>query len=203
MIKTLIFDFGDVFINLDKLIIKKEFSNLGISEITEEMLRVFYKYESGKICTDEILSHFKNAYGLSSVDFIKAWNSIILDFPEYRLEFIEELRNGNNYNLILLSNTNDLHINCVKESMGLERYQRFKLSFHNFYLSHEIKLRKPNKDIFEFVINSNNLIPHECLFVDDTFDNTQSAKSLGINVWNNDPKTEDVVDLFSIKKELF
>jgi putative hydrolase of the HAD superfamily len=203
MIKTLIFDFGDVFINLDKPAFEREFANLGFSEITEKMLQVTYKYEAGKISTNDILNHFRDVYGLSSDDFIKAWNSIILDFPEYRLEFIEELRSSNNYNLILLSNTNDLHIDYVKETMGLERYERFKSCFNRFYLSHEIKFRKPNADIFEFVLNSNNLIPQECLFVDDIFENTQTAKSLDINVWNNDPNTEDVVDLLSIKKDLF
>ena len=59
------------------------------------------------------------------------------------------------------------------------------------------------KDIFQFVLNENNLKPEECLFIDDTTENTETASQLGINVWNNNPKMEDVIDLFTIKKDLF
>ena len=39
MIKTIIFDFGDVFINLDKTAIDRELYKLGVTTITEEMLQ--------------------------------------------------------------------------------------------------------------------------------------------------------------------
>ena len=67
-------------------------------------------------------------------------------------------------------------------------------------MSHEIHLRKPNKDIYEFVIESNKLTPEETFFIDDTEENTIIANSLGIKSWNLNPNSEDVVDLFS-KKE--
>ena len=74
--------------------------------------------------------------------------------------------------------------------------------FDKFYLSHEINLRKPNTDIYEFVLNENNLKANECLFIDDTADNTNSASRLGIHTWNIDETKEDVVNLFDTKKEL-
>ena len=61
-------------------------------------------------------------------------------------------------------------------------------------------MRKPNKDIYEFVIESNKLIPEETFFVDDTEENTVVANKLGIKTWQLNPNSEDVVDLFS-KKE--
>jgi putative hydrolase of the HAD superfamily len=64
-------------------------------------------------------------------------------------------------------------------------------------------LRKPNADIFEFVLKENNLIANECLFIDDTKDNTDTAEKLGFNIWNIDETKEDVINLFEIKKELF
>lgn len=203
MIKTLIFDFGDVFINLDKPAVNRELRNYGIPEITSDMLEISHLYEAGKISTKQILTYFKEKYHVKETHFIKAWNSIILDFPEYRLEFLEELKENNNFNLILLSNTNDLHIEYVIETMGVERYNRFKNCFDQFYLSHEIKYRKPNKDIFEFVLTQNNLDPKECLFVDDTKENTTTASNIGIHTWNNDPLKEDIVNLFTIKTHLF
>ena len=64
-------------------------------------------------------------------------------------------------------------------------------------------MRKPDATIFEFVLTENNLKPEECLFVDDTLENTKAASTLGINVWNNNPKTEDIIDLFTLKREFF
>lgn len=204
MIKTLIFDFGDVFINLDKEAPHIEMEKLGITSFSEEMLQTNINYETGKISSKIFLKFYTNKFpNISSKELEFAWNSIILDFPDYRLEFIEKIARSNKYQLILLSNTNDLHIKKVNESMGLSKFKRFKKCFDNFYLSQEIHLRKPNSDIYNFVLNTHNLFPNECLFIDDTFENTKSAKQLGIHTWTINPKTEDIIDLFRTRKELF
>ena len=51
---------------------------------------------------------------------------------------------------------------------------------HKPYYSHIINLRKPNLNIFEFVLQDANLIPEETLFIDDNADNIAAAKKLGI-----------------------
>lgn len=204
MIKTIIFDFGDVFINLDKPAIEREIKALGVPEITSDMLHQASEYEKGLISSQEFVDYFTNKFpNIKAEDFIKAWNAIILDFPEYRLEFIEQLAKDNNYKLILLSNTNAFHIEQVIENMSLERYNRFKASFDPFYLSHEIHLSKPSANIYEFVINENNLNAEECLFIDDTKANTDAAAELGIHVWNLIPGKDDIVNLFEEFKHLF
>ena len=197
MIDTIIFDFGDVFINLDKPAIERSLFNLGVTAITEDMLQTAMQYEKGLIPTDDFVTAFTAKYpSISAVEFKKAWNSIILKFPEYRLEFIEKLSTYKNYKLILLSNTNALHIEQVIENMSLYRYERFKSCFDKFYLSHEIHLRKPDASIYEYVLNENQLEADRCFFVDDTKENTQAAAQLGIHTWNNDPAKEDVINLF-------
>ena len=205
IIKTIIFDFGDVFINLDKPAIKRELISLGIPEaISLDMYHIASEYEKGFISTDKLIDYFNNKFpNVSTQDFIKAWNSIILDFPEHRLQFIENLASKNTYNLILLSNTNDLHIEQVIENMSLSRYEKFKNCFNKFYLSQEIHLSKPSPSIYEFVLNENNLHPNECLFIDDLKENTESASKLGIHTWNLIPEKDDIIHLFSIKKHLF
>ena len=122
---------------------------------------------------------------------------MLLDFPDYRLEFIEKLATESEYRLFLLSNTNALHILEVAIIMGDSKFQRFKNSFEQFYLSHEIHMRKPNADIFEFVLEKNALDPTETFFVDDTFENTQSASKLGIKTWNLIVGQEDIIQLKS------
>jgi len=197
MINTLIFDFGDVFINLDKPAIERSLFNLGVTSITEDMLQTAMQYEIGGISTDDFVTAFTAKYpSISAAQFKKAWNSIILEFPEYRLEFIEKLSTYKNYKLILLSNTNALHIEQVIENMSLYRYERFKSCFDKFYLSHEIHFRKPDASIYEYVLNENQLEADRCFFVDDTKENTQAAAQLGIHTWNNKPEKEDIINLF-------
>ena len=197
MIDTLIFDFGDVFINLDKPAIERSLFKLGVATITEDMLETALQYEKGLITTDDFVNAFTAKYPfITATQFKKAWNSIILEFPEYRLEFVENLSLNKNYKLILLSNTNALHIEQVIENMTLHRYERFKKCFDKFYLSHEIQLRKPDTSIYEFVLKENKLQASKCFFVDDTKENTEAAAQLGIHTWNNDPVKEDIIDLF-------
>ena len=128
---------------------------------------------------------------------------MILDFPEHRLEFIENLALKNKYKLLLLSNTNDLHIEQVIRNMGHARFIRFKSCFDKFYLSQNINLTKPANAIYEFVLNSNNLQADECLFIDDLNENTEAALKMGINVWNLIPTDQDVTQLFDLKTDIF
>ena len=57
--------------------------------------------------------------------------------------------------LFLLSNTNELHIANVQSVME-SSYTVFKKAFEGFHLSHEINLRKPNADVFEYILERHN-----------------------------------------------
>jgi len=197
MIKNIVFDFGDIFINLDKKGCKAALQKLGISQESEEMLPILQQYEMGLISTKDFINFFQEKLHIPSEKLVKVWNSILLDFPTKRLKFIQELSEGKKYRLFLLSNTNDLHITWVQNNWGLVLYNAFKVCFEQFYLSHEINFRKPNNNIYEFVLNTNNLIPEETLFIDDTKENTDAAHILGIHVWNLVPGKEDVLELFT------
>jgi HAD superfamily hydrolase (TIGR01509 family) len=203
MIKTLIFDFGDVFINLDKQgSMKNALDLFGIETFEDDMIATNIQYEIGNISTSEFIQFYKSKFpSLIDTDIINAWNYIIKDFPKYRLDFIATLAQNKKYKLVLLSNTNDLHIDYIKRNISF--YEAFKNYFDEFYLSQDIHLRKPDKDIFEFILKENNLIANECLFIDDTKDNTEIAEQLGFHIWNIDETSDDIINLFEIKKELF
>lgn len=203
MIKNIIFDFGDVFINLDKAgALKNALALFGIPELTPEMIQVNMDYEKGLISTTTFINFYKTKYpSISENKIVEMWNSILLDFPLDRLAFLKNL--SKKYRCFLLSNTNEMHINWIKNDWGLELYTEFKNCFEQFYLSHEMKMRKPNADIYEFVLNENKLIASETLFIDDTKENTDTTNSLGINSWNLIPEKEDVIDLLHIKSVLF
>lgn len=210
MIDTIIFDFGNVFINLDiQGLIERTKQVLGfdiISETSNPNYRHIHEandlYEKGLIDTETFLNFYENlAEGVSKEEIKNLWNSLLKEFPEYRLDFIKQLKTESDYKIILLSNTNELHIDWIKNNISF--YEEFKACFDKFYLSHEIHLRKPNYDIFNHVIQQNNLNPNKTLFIDDTAQNTIAASKLNIHVWHVDPKKEDVINLFETKKELF
>lgn len=202
MIKTLLFDFGDVFLNLDKPATLKQLKALGLNDFSEEMLATNKAYEVGKLSTQEFLAFYQGHFPKQNNSaLIKAWNAILIDFPPHRLEFLQQLKKEGKYQLILLSNTNDLHIKWVKKN--IKSFTEFKNCFDAFYLSHEINFRKPDPAIYKFVAEKHDLKPEETLFIDDTKENTEAAKKLGFHTWNIDPATQDVVDLFSHNAHLF
>lgn len=203
MINTIIFDFGNVFINLDiEGFIAQTLKKLNINKIPEEIKAFNNVYEQGLISTNEFIEFYmENFPSLSKEDIIDTWNSILKHFPKHRLDFLKDLKTSNKYKLILLSNTNDLHINWIKENVSF--YNEFKNCFDAFYLSHEINLSKPNADIYKFVLNTNSLKAETCLFIDDNKDNIDSANTLGIHTWHINPETDDVSNLFKIKNNLF
>ncbi|QCX00279.1 HAD family phosphatase [Aggregatimonas sangjinii] len=197
MLKNIIFDFGDVFINLDKRAVFKGLGEHDINlVIAPELVDLNERFEVGAISPTEFVSEWGAIIPkLDAQEIVRIWNSILLDFPDYRLEFLEQLAAEKKYRLFLLSNTNALHIPKVQEIMGAEKYGRFKNCFERFYLSHEIGLRKPNFDIYEFVLTENRLLAKETLFIDDTEKNTDAAASLGIRVWHLKVGKEDIIQL--------
>jgi len=203
IIKTIIFDFGAIFIDLNKELAHQNALKLfQVEEVPEKILLKNIDYEQGLVSTSEFLSFYAQKFPqLSEEKIIENWNSILGDFPEKRLHFIKKLASEKKHKLILLSNTNELHIKWIIENVLF--FEDFKNQFDAFYLSHEIKLRKPNANIYEFVLKENDLKANECLFIDDTKTNTDTASRLGMYIWNLDEKEEDIIDLFTIKKDLF
>lgn len=203
MIDTLIFDFGDVFINLDK---QEAHNNalqlLRTKNIPDSVIEINKQYETGLIDDVAFLNFYKMEFPwLDNIQIIESWNSIIKDFPIYRLDFLKQIKAQNKFKLILLSNTNNIHIEYVKQTVPF--YETFKNSFDWFFLSQEIKLRKPNTDIYQFVLETSQTNPENALFVDDTFENIEAAKALGLNVWHINPQTEDIIELFTKQSPLF
>lgn len=201
MIKNIVFDFGDIFIDLDKEATLRVLHELGVNEVSEDMLLVTHQFEKGRISVTDFIAFFQDALKLSQIELLTAWNAILLGFPKYRLQFLKDLASSKKYRLFLLSNTNALHIEWIQNDWGNDLYEEFKNCFEQFYLSHEIHLRKPDVSIYEFVLRENNLKATETFFIDDTIENTEAAKKLGIQTWNLVPGKEDIVDLLT-KKEM-
>lgn len=198
MVNTIIFDFGDIFINLDFHAMENAMKSLGLKEWNEDLDKLNYKFEKGKIKEDDFLKGIQNYVPKASLEQIKnAWSKVLLDFPLYRLEFLQKL--SHNYQLFLLSNTDSIHVEQFENMVGESFSRDFYQCFEKVYFSFEIGQRKPEPEAFNYIINKHELSPKRTLFVDDRKANTDIAESLGFQTWNLQVGKEDVVDLFDKK----
>lgn len=194
MIDTIIFDFGNVFINLSQEAPFDHMRKIGLVCWNEDLDSLNKRYEKGKIDELDFFKGFQRYIPNRELDEIReAWNSILLDFPLYRLEFLQKL--STKYRLFLLSNTDKTHIDKFEHKVGMTFSREFYQCFEKVYFSYEIGLRKPDPEIFNYIINRHNLEPQRTLFVDDNKHNTEVATNLGLQVWNLEVGKEDVVNL--------
>ena len=195
MIKNIIFDFGDVFINLNKTDWQKALQSIGISSWTTEINSINDLYEKGLCSEEDFLTEIQKLGTSKSLEQTKEnWCKILGDFPLKRLEFLEEI--SKKYRLFLLSNTDAIHIAHFRKTVGEEFYSRFINAFEKTYFSYEMGLRKPQPEIYTQVLLENDLNPSETLFVDDKKENTDAAQELGIQIWNLQVGKDDVVELY-------
>ncbi len=190
-IKNIIFDLGNVIINLDINATEKALNALYETNEAESILsgleraNVFIDYEIGAMSTETFIDELikKAKPDVSREMIASAWNAMLLDIPKERFQLLAEAMK--NYQTFCLSNTNELHIqfinNYLKREFDLDDLQPF---FHQVYLSHEMGLRKPNPSIFQELLNNHHLESQDCLFIDDTVGHLEGAKSIGINTYH-------------------
>lgn len=203
MIRTLLFDFGDVFLELDK---KAPMRALREEKRHPPLLKSLdpfhHQYERGEISSEQFFKHYQQVFpSLTLKAFKKIWNSMLIRLPQHRLEFLKQLAREEHYQLILLSNTNAWHIEWVREN--IPTFPVFKDCFDAFYLSHEIGMRKPNSNIYDFVLQKHNLKAEVVLFIDDTQANTDEGQKLGLHTWNLNTDQDEVTELFAKNSALF
>ena len=196
MIRNLLFDFGDVWLDLDKGRLQAGMTQYGLSSTDGALNKLSQRYETGAISTQSFLNAVSNYLNEKDQDkIISYWNALIGSFPDQRLNFLKELKGSGAYRLFLISNTNELHIQRVREVMGEKTYRVFQGCFEGFYLSHELGMRKPDPEVFRFILRQHNLKASETLFVDDTLEHIRAAAKLGIKTWHLKAGSEDILEL--------
>ena len=190
-IRNIIFDLGNVIINIDPNLTLQKFREAGVVNFSDmytimRQTDVFDRLDTGKITIPEFRQVVRDFSNLDLTDELidDAWCAMLLDFPEENVELLRKL-STEGYKLFLLSNTNELHINFYKKYM----FKRFGCDlleelFNRTYYSHEIGLRKPNSDVYEYVLKSENLDPSETLFIDDLEHNVIGARQTGIKAYH-------------------
>lgn len=204
-IKAIIFDLGGVILNIDYDLTIKEFEKIGVQNSTSyysksEQKKLFDDLETGKISEKEFLDSVKLKTNNASDDQIKnAWNKMILNLPLERLLFIKSMMS--NYQTFLLSNTNSIHISFFKNRLDVCKWKLFKSVFNKIYFSYEIGMRKPSNNIFEHVLKDNHLQAENVLFIDDSIQHINAAKTIGI-ITHHLKDSEDLITILTDKFQL-
>lgn len=185
-IKNIIFDLGGVLIDIDYKLTQSAFEQLGY-ENAEEMysqLKVntlFEKLETGKIEEETFYqAMLASAPEKVTKDAITAaWNAMLLHFRTESLAFLHKLRP--HYRIFLLSNTNIIHKRAFDEQLRKETsLSNLEECFDKCYYSHLVGMRKPDAEIYQFVLEDGEMTPEETLFIDDTLPNIEGANRCGI-----------------------
>ena len=197
--KAIIFDLGAVILNINYQKTIDEFTKLGIKNSAtfyskKVQTDLFNQIETGMISGNEFLKGLQKETNNANIKKVEqAWNALLLDLPEERLQMIKKLKN--NHNIYLLSNTNTIHIDSFKKQLGNKKWLEFCKLFDKMYLSQELGLRKPDIKIFEYILNEQKLKAEEVFFIDDSPQHIAGAKKLGIQC-HHLLTDEDITALF-------
>lgn len=201
-IKNIIFDLGGVIINLDIPKTISEFNKLSdkpFESIYNQLKQspIFDQFDKGEITETFFFNELKKSLddSISDEKLVFAWNAMLLDFPKQRLELLLKLKT--NYRLFLLSNTNETHITQFENDLySQHQYKKLEPFFEKVYYSCRIGMRKPDVEIFDFVLTQNNLNPLETIFIDDSPQHIEGANKIGIKSYLLG-KDEEVINLLT------
>lgn len=188
-IKNLIFDLGNVILNIDTKLSEKAFAQYGMNDFEKlytlaAQNELFDRLEVGSITEKEFYDEFRRVTGCKLPDktLEECWDALIMDFPAARIEMLKRLKNEGKYRTFILSNTNIIHYRfytaLLKRTHGVEGLESL---VEHAYFSHEIGLKKPNRDIFDSVVEHSHIKPEESIFIDDNEANIKAANALGFN----------------------
>jgi len=181
MIKTIIFDLGAVLIHIDPI---KSINTLAerVHIPPQKMLDLLYnskyyrEYERGLIDDRAfyrgILNEVKGDYDFKT--FKDLWNNIFTP-NKPMFELLPKLEKQ--YQLVMISNTNKMHIDYIRQHIPLFDH------FNHLFFSYEVGFAKPDHKIFKFALKESGSTPQQCFYIDDMYDHVRAASDLGIHAY--------------------
>lgn len=200
-IKNIIFDFGGVIINISHQKVENAFNALGINNFNmifnqATQSKLFQRFETGEMSDSQFRDRLRELVqmDISNKELDEAWNQIIGEYPFKRINLLNNIKN--NYRLFLLSNTNIIHFNNYIPKFESEYGYAFESIFERTYWSFKFGKRKPDFDAYTDLIEENQLIPEETLFIDDSKQNVVAAQKVGLKTYHltNDL---DITEIFT------
>ncbi len=166
MIKNIIFDLGNVLLNFkpEKFLLRYTKDEKYIKSFISKVIRdkVWFKLDRGTISLENAKKKFMEKYP-EDTNFLKTffteWMEMLTPIEE-NVEILYELK-SNHYKIYILSN------------FILEAYEYIKPKyefisiFDGKIISGKEKLIKPEPEIYQKLIEKYELVPEDCVFIDD------------------------------------
>ncbi|RKX80590.1 MAG: hypothetical protein DRP57_12840 [Spirochaetes bacterium] len=195
-ISTVVFDFGNVLLKVDRLKICSHLSKHSALP-AEKICRIIYgteiEYysETGKYDSREHFRVIKDAIkgdeGWCYEEFFHEFKDGFEDNPdgEEALKYA-----GEKARVFVLSNTTYLHSLCLFEHETLATIPEL------FIFSYKVGVMKPDRRIWDIMCARGSVKPEECLYIDDIEEYCSTAERIGFNVINYD------INKMNLKSEL-
>ncbi len=180
MITTIIFDIGNV---LADFTWEEHYRSFGYDE--ETLLRLanatvknpaWNEYDRGVLSDEEIMQKFiESDPGLEDIlrKVLKNKKTMVRR-NEYAIPWIKELQKKG-YRCLYLSNFSKSSETDCAEALDFIPYMDGGI------LSYREKVIKPMPEIYQLLIDRYELVPEECVFLDDTVHNLEAAEKFGIH----------------------
>ena len=189
-IKNIIFDLGGVILDIDENIVFNELAKLGIdikqAFHSPELQQILSNFDTGIYTAPTFRKKMKAFFHIekqTDQKFDSIWNAMLLDIPRERIEAIEQVKK--HYKIFLMSNSNEIHYDLYVRDLQLRfGYHEFDELFNKSYFSFAEHLEKPDPRFFELILDHEQLLPEETLFIDDTETNIKAAQQLGIRTYH-------------------
>jgi putative hydrolase of the HAD superfamily len=178
--EVLLFDLGGVLMEYTGL---RDIHGVLSKELTPEQTRelfgltadVWSAFERGHLGPETFVARFAEHWPLAlpADAFLREFECWVRDLYPGAAALLDSLRPS--FRLAALSNTNAVHWRRMTGVLGIDRL------FDRAFASHEIGLRKPDAEVYEYVLAALDIRATDVVFFDDTEANVAGAKQVGIN----------------------
>jgi putative hydrolase of the HAD superfamily len=196
---TLLLDLGGVLIDVDYMATANAFAGLGFRDFDALYSKagqshLFDGFETGAISPEQFRQRIREILDAPITDagIDACWNAMLGHVSPERIDLV--LRLKERYRVLLLSNTNAIHVPAFEAIVARENgIMDFKALFNGAYYSCEIGLRKPDAAAFHYVLQQHGADPARTLFIDDSIQHVQGARMAGLHAAHLELAREDVV----------
>lgn len=179
MFKAILFDFGGVILTHPKEVVPEVIAkiyNSSVEVAKEEYAHFRNDYYLGKIPTGKLISSLSATFKSNkSVEEVKElWIKYYSKLAKANRKILKIIKNlRKDYKVYLFSNTTEMsHLHNSKT--GIYDY------FDETFMSYQLGMRKPENRIYKKILSKIGCKSNECIFIDDSAENLEPAKKLGI-----------------------
>ena len=186
-INTIIFDIGSVLVQQVPLEISLRQENRKFipEELIDQLVKIWCSSgtEQGSL-EEQITTAYLKAYesGLRGpnrqyIEYIASESLRNIERCDYTIPMLRSLKMAG-YKLYILSNWGKWHF---EELQKRNDFREFLQYFDGGIVSYQVGLKKPDRKIYEILIDKYNINPSSAVFYDDKPENIQAAKEVGLN----------------------